>query len=224
MSILFEYEHTIEYVEVKKAIGLNYSANGLYVDSEGERVQYNAYYQRSFEKMKKMSCSLSKMQKESKNWLKQQQKITLLHEKTANRRRDFLHKQSRKIANAYDLVGVEDFSLIAVPKNLNFGKPVADKSWGMFRTFLKYKLEEQGKYFIKVNKRFWQDGDCEINVAVSIRDEAVAAAYKSNANRGAHGDSSLILASRKRLEREVPVFNYSKTVEVGTSHVFVKPI
>jgi transposase len=34
---------------------------------------------------------------------------------------------------------------------LNFGKSVADHAWGMFTTFLQYKLEEQGKKLIKIS-------------------------------------------------------------------------
>ncbi|KMY32910.1 hypothetical protein ACZ11_12575 [Lysinibacillus xylanilyticus] len=30
-------------------------------------------------------------------------------------------------------------------QTLHFGKSVADNAWGMFTTFLRYKLEEQGK-------------------------------------------------------------------------------
>ena len=31
-------------------------------------------------------------------------------------------------------------------RSLNFGKSVSDNGWGMFTTFLKYKLEEQGNH------------------------------------------------------------------------------
>ena len=37
---------------------------------------------------------------------------------------------------------------------LNFGKSVADNGWGMFTSFLNYKLEEQGKKLIKIDKWF----------------------------------------------------------------------
>lgn len=37
---------------------------------------------------------------------------------------------------------------------LKLGKNVHDNGFGMFRTFLKYKLEEQGKQFIKIDKWF----------------------------------------------------------------------
>lgn len=44
------------------------------------------------------------MQKGSKNRDKQRVKVAKLHEKVADQRRDFLHKQSRQIADAYDCV------------------------------------------------------------------------------------------------------------------------
>ena len=38
----------------------------------------------------------------------------------------------------------------AMAQSLNFGKSVADNGWGMFVTFLRYKLDEQGKKLVKV--------------------------------------------------------------------------
>ena len=39
-------------------------------------------------------------------------------------------------------------------KNLKLGKSVNDVGWGMFTTFLKYKLEDQGKQLYKIDKYF----------------------------------------------------------------------
>jgi putative transposase len=202
-SILFEYEQIVEPVEIKNVIGLDFSMSELFVDSNGNEANYPRYYRRKLDKLKKMSRTLAKMVKFSNNWHKQKHKIAVLHETIANQRKDFLHKQSRQIANAYDLVGVEDLNMKAMSQALNFGKSVADNSWGMFRTFLKYKLEEQGKYFIAVDKFFpssrkcstqgctyvyknltidirkWVCPECavnhdrDINAAINIRNEAV---------------------------------------------------
>jgi putative transposase len=48
----------------------------------------------------------------------------------------------------------------AMSQALNFGKSVADNGWGMFTTFLKYKLEEQGKQLIKIDKFFASSQTC----------------------------------------------------------------
>ena len=46
-------------------------------------------------------------------------------------RKDFLHKLSRQIANAYDCICIEDLDMKAMSQALNFGKSVADNGWGL---------------------------------------------------------------------------------------------
>ena len=48
----------------------------------------------------------------------------------------------------------------AMSRSLNFGKSVSDNGWGMFITFLKYKLEEQGKKLVKVDRFFASSQTC----------------------------------------------------------------
>jgi len=88
------------------------------------------------------------MQKGSKNRSKQRIRVVKMHEKVANQRKDFLHKQSRQITNAYDCVCIEDLDMKAMSQSLNFGKSVSDNGWGMFVTFLQYKLEDMGKKLV----------------------------------------------------------------------------
>ena len=88
---------------------------------------------------------LSKMQNDSNKRNKQRIIVARLHEKVLNQRRDFLHKLSRQITNAFDCVCIEDLNMKGMSQALNFGKFVADNGWGMFTIFLNYKLEEQGK-------------------------------------------------------------------------------
>ena len=89
-------------------------------------------------------------------------RVAKLHEKVANQRKDFLHKLSRQIANAYDCVCIEDLNMKAMSQALNFGKSVADNGWGMFTAFLQYKLEETGKQLVKVDKFFASSQFCSV--------------------------------------------------------------
>ena len=59
-------------------------------------------------------------------------------------------------------------------QTFNFGKRVNDNSFGMFRLFLKYKLEERGKRLIKIDKWFpssktWHCCGC-INHNLTLKD------------------------------------------------------
>lgn len=161
-SVLFEYENQIQKQELHDFLGLDFSMHGLYKDSNGNEPAYPRYYRQAEERLKREQRKLTLMQKGSKNRSKQRIKVANLHEKVANQRKDFLHKQSRQIANAYDCVCIENLDMKAMSQSLNFGKSVADDGWGMFVTFLKYKLEETGKRLVKVNKFFASSQICNV--------------------------------------------------------------
>ena len=161
-SVLFEYENQIQEQELHDFLGLDFSMHGLYKDSNGNEPAYPRYYRQAEERLKREQRKLTLMQKGSKNRSKQRIKVANLHEKVANQRKDFLHKQSRQIVNAYDCVCIENLDMKAMSQSLNFGKSVADDGWGMFVTFLKYKLEETGKRLVKVNKFFASSQICNV--------------------------------------------------------------
>lgn len=76
-----------------------------------------------------------------------------LHEKIENRRKDFLHKTSRQIADSYQTVYVEDLKIKNMVKNHHLAKSISDASWGRFIQMIAYKEEESGGQLIKVNPK-----------------------------------------------------------------------
>ena len=159
-SILFEYENQVQEKKLQSFLGLDFSMHELYRDSNGNEPAYPGYYRKAEKKLAKEQRKLSRMQKGSKNRDKQRIRVAKLHEKVSNQRKDFLHKQSRQITNACDCV--EDLDMKAMSQSLNFGKSVMDNGWGMFTAFLKYKLEEQGKRLVKVDRFFASSQICNI--------------------------------------------------------------
>ena len=159
-SILFEYEDQVQEKEIETFLGLDFSMHGLYRDSNGNEPAYPGYYRNAEKRLAREQRRLSKMQKGSNNRRKQRIKVAKLHEKVSNQRKDFLHKQSRQITNAYDCVCIEDLDMKAMSRSLKLGKSVSDNGWGMFTAFLKYKLEEQGKKLVKVDRFFASSQMC----------------------------------------------------------------
>lgn len=161
-SVLFEYENQAQKQTPQTFIGFDYSMHELYKDSNGNEPQYPRYYRQAEKRLKREQRKLSKMQKGSKNRDKQRIKVSKIYEKVSNQRKDFLHKQSRKIANVYDCVCIEDLDMKAMAQLLNFGKSVNDNGWGMFTKFLRYKLEQKGKRLVKVDKFFASSQICNV--------------------------------------------------------------
>lgn len=55
---------------------------------------------------------------------------------------------------------VEDIDLRPMSRSLNLGKSTMDNGFGMFRVFLQYKLERQGKYFVVIDRWFPSSKTC----------------------------------------------------------------
>lgn len=135
-SILFEYEKKTQPVMPKTIVGLDFSMRELYVSSDNAFGNYPGFYRMAQKKLAKMQRKLAKCIYGSNRYYKQKHKAALLHEKIANQRKDFLHKESRKIANSYDAVCIENLNMKAMSQALKFGKSVSDNGWGMFAAYL----------------------------------------------------------------------------------------
>ena len=163
VSLLGEEEYQ-EYQECSKddldlanSIGLDFSLANLFVSDSKTKSNMPKYYEKSLSKLAKEQRKLSHMEKGSNNYMEQCLRITNLHEKIANQRKDFLHKTSRYIANKYDYVFVEDLDLKSISgrkEELKLGIFVNDLGYGTFLNQLKYKLEWLNKRLVKVDKYF----------------------------------------------------------------------
>lgn len=162
ISVLVEYENQVQTQEIKKVIGLDYSMHELYVDSDGNTSKYPRYYRKSEERLAREQRKLSHMEYGSNNYEKQRVKVANLHMTVSNKRKDFLHKQSRMITNSYDAVCIEDLNMKSMSQTMNFGKSVTDNGWGMFVRMLEYKLESVGKKLIKINKFYPSSQTCSV--------------------------------------------------------------
>ena len=163
-SLLYEVPESENQAEgtdrEKRCLGIDYAMDGLAVMSDGTKAEYPKYYRQVEAKLAREQRKLSHCVKGSRNYEKQKRKVAIIHEKVRNQRKDFLHKLSRRIADEYDIIGVEDIDMNTMSRCLHFGKSVMDNGYGMLRTMLIYKLEEQGKELVKVDRFFPSSKKC----------------------------------------------------------------
>lgn len=156
VSILTEYETTIPTIKLDKdnSLGLDYSSHSFYVDSQGKEANYPKFYRNAQEKLAKEQRKLSNMKYSSNNYSKQKLRVAKISEHISNQRKDWLHKLSTELSTMYDYICVEDIDMKNMSQCLNLGKSTMDNGFGMFRTFLEYKLLTKGKRFIVIDKWF----------------------------------------------------------------------
>lgn len=176
ISILTEYTADIKPITPcpQKVLGLDYSSKALYVDHNGSSADYPRYLRQMESRLKKEQRKLSKRTKNGANWKKQKKRVARLHEKVSNQRKDFLHKESRRLAEKWDAIAIEDLNMKSLSQALSLGKSTMDNGNGMFRNLLAYKLAEQGKPLVKIDKWFPSSRRCgtcgRINKELALKD------------------------------------------------------
>ena len=162
-SLLFCCENqTAEKRPAGKFIGIDFAMQGMCVFSTGKRAEYPMFYRNTEKKLAREQRKLSRCQKGSQNYKKQKKRVALCHEKIRNQRKDFQHKLSASLAESFDAVCVEDLNLKGMAGGLHLGKGVHDNGYGLFLSMLEYKLEERGKYLIKVDRYFASSKICSV--------------------------------------------------------------
>ena len=167
VSLLFEQEFeyagvTIDDSLITKAIGLDMSLNSFFVDNNGNSPAYERLYRQHEKKLKMLQRRVSKKKLGSSNRKKAQHRVNVIHEKIANKRKDFTQKLSTQIVKENTVIVVEHLSLKAMSQALNLGKSIADLGFSQFVNQLQYKSLWNNKIFIQADKWFASSKTCSI--------------------------------------------------------------
>lgn len=133
-------------------IGLDLGLKSLAVLSDGTVIKNPRHLRKHEDKLAFLQRNMSQCEKWSRGWHKAKHKVSLLHEKVKNSRRDFLHKLSTSIVSKYSLISLEGLA----PKEMaerQFGKSIHDAGWGMFANMIRYKAESAGCVVVFVNPK-----------------------------------------------------------------------
>ncbi len=94
--------------------------------------------------------------KNAQNWpenAKQKGILARIHERIANRRSDFAHKESRKLVNAYQVIVFEDLAPMGMGRSHGMRKSILDVAWTQFISMTAAKAGEAGRRVILVNPK-----------------------------------------------------------------------
>lgn len=120
---------------------------------KGTVVKYPEFYINGEVEIQAEQHRLNAKKRSSNNYQKQRIKLAKAHERFANQRKNFANSLSRKIADTADVVFMEKLVIppvVTANPDSEENKKVYDNGFGMFKTLLKYKMEERGKKYIEV--------------------------------------------------------------------------
>jgi len=137
-----------------KEIGVDVGIKYLIADSNGNFVENDKVLRKNLAKLRIKQRNVSRKVKGSHSRRKAVKELARLHERIANRRKDYIHKTTTRIVQENDLVAIEDLQIGNMIKNRCLALSITDASWGMIRRFLAYKAENAGRTFVAVPPQY----------------------------------------------------------------------
>ena len=159
-SLLFElpsFYANPKPINENQAIGLDWSPQDFYIDSEchsGKDYGYEPQKQKHHKQLAKLQRRLAKKTKGSANYEKARIKLAKLEKHIADSRKWWIENESLRLAKNYSTIGIENLNLQGIAKFLKNAKNVTDCGYANFVTRLIQKGEELGTSVIKVDRYY----------------------------------------------------------------------
>lgn len=137
----------------EKVLGIDMSYKELAVYSDGTKAKYPMFYRKAQRKLAHTQQAFSRTKVGSKRHEKARLRVARVYEKISNQRKDFLDKESARIAREYDVVVIENLNMRSIAnRGMRNGKTVNDIGFGMFKKMLRYKLSKNLGQLIEADK------------------------------------------------------------------------
>jgi len=167
VSILFEVRvnpQKKKFNDENQAIGLDFDCDDMYIDSNGKSALkdygFKKQKQLHLQKLSHLQRQFARKCKNSKNREKARIKLARFEEYIANCRKDWIEKETLRLVNSYQFIGIENLSIQGMMKGSRNAKNYQDIAWSTFVSKLEQKSQFRNCQVIKVNKFFASSQIC----------------------------------------------------------------
>lgn len=159
-SVLIDDRRIQPFEKVEKEVGIDLGVKDSAITSDGEKFENPKALAKVEKQIKRWERIKSRRMKGSNRRRRAISKVSRLHERAANIRRDFQHKATTRIVRKNQAAYVEDLNVSGMMKNHKLAKAVADSSMGGFVRMLEYKCRWYGRELVKVDRWYASSQTC----------------------------------------------------------------
>ncbi len=145
---------------VSYAVGVDLGIKTLATLSDGTSFANPRALGKRIKKLRKLSKSLSRKKKGSKNREKAKLRLAKMHLQIFNVRQDTLHKLTTYLAKSHSKIVIENLGVSGMMKNRRLARTIADVGMNEFRRQLEYKCQWYGSTLYVAKRTFPSSKRC----------------------------------------------------------------
>jgi len=135
-----------------EAVGIDVGLTAFAPMSDGTEIENPRIYRKAAAELRVAQRRVARGTKGSIGRRKAVAILQRKHERIRNKRKEFLHQESRKIVNRYGMIFVEALNIKGLAGGM-LAQSINDASWGAFQNMLANKAAEAGREYGKVPSR-----------------------------------------------------------------------
>ena len=134
-------------------IGVDVGLESFATLSNGMKIENPRFFRLDESVLARAQRKLSKAEKGTPERVKRRKAVQHIHQRIANRRKDFAHKLSRELVDSFGLLTFEKLDEENMLHNHCLAKSISDAAWRQLITYTTYKAENAGRVVVLVNPR-----------------------------------------------------------------------
>jgi putative transposase len=148
--------------ENQGAVGVDLGVSALATLSTGESIAGPKAHKALLCRLQRLSRGLSRKVKGSQNRKKAKARLSRLHARIGNIRRDGLHQLTTDLARRFHTIGIEDLNVKGMVKNRHLSRAVSDRGFFEFRRQLDYKAAQRGGVVVVADRWYPSSKTCSV--------------------------------------------------------------
>ena len=147
-----------------KAVGIEVGLTHFAIISDGSKFGNPKPLKEREKNLKCKQYWLSRKEKGSKRRGKARWIVARVHEFSANTRKDFQHKLSRKLVKDNQVIAVENLVVKNMVKHHCLAKAISDCGWSELPRKVTYKAQKDGKTYLEMGRFFPSSKICHVDL------------------------------------------------------------
>jgi len=138
-----------------RVVGIDVGLTHFATLSDGSQLDNPRFFRKDEQALAIVQRNLAQETKGTPAYRHRKRAINHVHQRIANRRKDFAHKLSRQLINQYQLLAFEDLNITGMMdgNQRSMNKSIGDVAWHQFVQFTASKAEDAGRSVVLVDPR-----------------------------------------------------------------------